>query len=83
MAKAAFNKIKTFHQQNGLEFTKPVSSYIWSIALQGAEIWTLLKTDQKYSNIEQDAHVTVYFIGRLLYMFRVSSPPIFRSTKQL
>jgi hypothetical protein len=27
---------------------KPIKCYIWSIALYGAETWTLLKIDQKY-----------------------------------
>jgi uncharacterized protein YgiM (DUF1202 family) len=41
---------------------KQVSSYIWSIALQGAEIWTLLKTDQKYFNIKVSTRCTCYRI---------------------
>jgi len=33
---------------------------------------------------QQDAHVTEFiFVSQLLYMFRVSLSPIFRSTKQL
>jgi len=41
---------------------------------------------QEYSNTEVPTRCTcyrVYFIRRLLYMFRVSLSPIFRSTKQL
>jgi hypothetical protein len=44
MAKAAFNK-KTFHQQIGNLRKKLVKCYIWSIALYGAETWTLWKVD--------------------------------------
>jgi hypothetical protein len=48
MAKAAFNK-ETFHNKNGLNLRKKlVKCYIWSIALYGAETWTLHKVDQKY-----------------------------------
>jgi hypothetical protein len=41
---------------------------------------------QQYSNVEVPARCKcyiVYFTWRLLYMFRVSLSPIFRSTKQL
>ena len=31
-------------------------------------------------NVQQDALYTVYFICKLLYMFRVVSPPLIRST---
>jgi hypothetical protein len=49
MAKATSNKKKTFHQQIGLRFVKkPINCYSWSIALCGAENWTLRKVDQKY-----------------------------------
>jgi hypothetical protein len=39
-----------------------------------------------YSNIDVPTRCTcyrVYFMWRLLYMFRVSLSPVFRSTKQL
>jgi hypothetical protein len=50
MAKAAFNKKKTlFTSKLDLELReKLVKCYIWSIALYGAETWTLRKLDQKY-----------------------------------
>jgi hypothetical protein len=50
MAKAAFNKKKTlFTSKLDLNFRKKlVKCYIWSIALYGAETWTLRKVDQKY-----------------------------------
>jgi hypothetical protein len=50
MAKAAFNKKKTlFTSKLDLNLRKKlVKCYIWSIALYGAETWTLRKVDQKY-----------------------------------
>jgi hypothetical protein len=50
MAKAAFNKKKTlFTSKLDLNLRKKlVKCYIWSIALYGAEMWTLRKVDQKY-----------------------------------
>jgi hypothetical protein len=47
MAKAAFNKKKTLHQQIRLRAKEEIGE-IWSIALYGAEIWTLRKLIQKY-----------------------------------
>jgi len=49
MAKAAFNKKKTFHQQIGLQFyrKKLVQCYIWYIAFYDAEILTPRTVDQK------------------------------------
>jgi hypothetical protein len=50
MAKAAFNKKKNLSTSN-LDLIlrkKLVKCYIWSIALYGAETWTLQKVDQKY-----------------------------------
>jgi hypothetical protein len=50
MAKAAFNKKKSLFTSK-LDFNlrkKLVKCYIWSIALCGAETWTLRKVDQKY-----------------------------------
>jgi hypothetical protein len=39
----------SFHQQIGLNLRKNLEKcYIWSIALYGAETWTLQKVDQKY-----------------------------------
>jgi hypothetical protein len=49
MAKAAFNK-KRAHFTSTLDFElrkKLVKCYIWSIALYGAETWTLQAVDQK------------------------------------
>jgi hypothetical protein len=46
MAKAAFNRKKTFHQETGHKFKKETSKcYIWSMALYGAETWTVGKVD--------------------------------------
>jgi hypothetical protein len=47
---AAFNKKKTlFTRKLDLSLRKKlVKCYIWSIALYGAETWTLWKVDQKY-----------------------------------
>jgi hypothetical protein len=52
MAKAAFNKKKTFVTRK-LDFNlrrKLVKCYIWSIALYGAETWTLRKVDRSIWN---------------------------------
>jgi hypothetical protein len=43
MAKSAFNSKLDSEPRKKL-----VKCYIWSIALYGAEIWTLRKIDQKY-----------------------------------
>jgi hypothetical protein len=50
MAKAAFNNNKTlFTSKLDLNLRKKlVKCYIWSIALYGAETWTLGKVDRKY-----------------------------------
>jgi len=50
MAKAAFNKKRTlFTRTLDLELRKKlVKCYIWSIALYGAETWTLRAMDQKH-----------------------------------
>jgi len=49
MAKAAFNKRALFTSTLDLELRKkPVKCYIWSIALHGAETWTLRAVDQKH-----------------------------------
>jgi hypothetical protein len=49
-AKAAFNKKKTlFTGKLDLNLRKKlVKCYIWSMALYGAETWTLRAADQKY-----------------------------------
>ena len=49
MAKAAFNKKKTvFTGKLDLNLRKKlVKCYIWSMALYGAETWTLRAADQK------------------------------------
>jgi len=42
VAKAAFNKKKTFNQENGLKLMEKLAEcYTWIIALYGAEIWPL------------------------------------------
>jgi hypothetical protein len=47
MAKATFNKKKFFTNKLDLNSRKKqVKCYIWSIALYGAEIWTLRRVDQ-------------------------------------
>jgi hypothetical protein len=50
MAKATFNKKRTlFTRKLDLELRKHlVKCYIWSIALYGAETWTLRAVDQKH-----------------------------------
>jgi hypothetical protein len=50
MAKAAFNKKRAlFTSTLDLEFRKKlVKCYIWSIALYGAETWTLRAVDEKH-----------------------------------
>jgi len=50
MAKAAFNKKGTlFTSTMDLQLRKKlVTCYIWSIALYGAETWTLRAADQKH-----------------------------------
>jgi hypothetical protein len=50
MAKAAFNKKRAlFTSKMDLELRKKlVKCYIWSIALYGAETWTLRVVDQKH-----------------------------------
>jgi hypothetical protein len=49
MAKAAFSKKTLFTSKLDLQLRKKlVKCYIWSIALYGAETWTLQKLDQKY-----------------------------------
>ena len=51
MAKAAFNKKKKNLFTSKLDFNlrkKLVKCYVWSMALYGAETWTLRATDQKH-----------------------------------
>ena len=49
MAKAAFNKKTLFTSTLDLNLRKKlVKCYIWSMALYGAETWTLRAADQKY-----------------------------------
>jgi hypothetical protein len=50
MAKAAFNKKRAlFTSKMDLELRKKLGKYyIWSIALYGAETWTLWAVDQKH-----------------------------------
>jgi hypothetical protein len=49
MARAAFNEKNLFTSKLDLNLRKKlVKCYIWSIALCGAETWTLRKMDQKY-----------------------------------
>jgi hypothetical protein len=52
MAKATFNKKTLFTSKLDLYLRKKVlKCYIWSIALYGAETWTLLKVDEKYLKV--------------------------------
>jgi hypothetical protein len=53
MEKAAFNKRRAlFINKIDLELrNKLVKCYIWSIALYGAETWTLRSVDQKYLKV--------------------------------
>ena len=51
MAKAAFNKKKNTLFTSKLDLNlrkKLVKCYVWSMALYGAETWTLRAADQKY-----------------------------------
>jgi hypothetical protein len=49
MAKTAFNKKTLFTSKLDLNLRKKVvKCYIWSVALCGAETWTLRAADQKY-----------------------------------
>ena len=50
MAKTAFSKKKTlFTRKLDLNLRKKlIKCYIWSMALYGAETWTLRAADQKY-----------------------------------
>jgi hypothetical protein len=49
MAKTAFDKKTLFTSKLDLNLRKKlVKCYIWSIALYGAETWTLRKVDQRY-----------------------------------
>jgi hypothetical protein len=49
MTKAAFNKNTLFNSKLSLHLRKEqVKRHIWSIALYGAETWTLRKVNQKY-----------------------------------
>jgi len=50
VAQAAFNKKRAlFTSKMDLTLRKnPVKCYIWSIALYGAETWTLREVDQKH-----------------------------------
>jgi hypothetical protein len=52
MAKLAFSKEILFTSKLDLDLrkklVKKLKCYIWSIALYGAETWTLRKVDQKY-----------------------------------
>jgi hypothetical protein len=49
MAKAGFNKKTLSNSTLDLHLRKKlVKCYIWSIALCGAETWTLGKVDRKY-----------------------------------
>ena len=54
MAKAAFSKKKTlFTSILDLNLRKKlINCYIWSMALYGAETWTLRAADQKYEYLE-------------------------------
>jgi hypothetical protein len=49
VAKAEINK-KTFHHKFGLKLVKKKQEkcYVWSVALYGAETWTLRKVDKKH-----------------------------------
>jgi len=50
MAKAAFTEMRTplMNQEDLHSRKKVVKRYVWSIALYGAEIWTLRKVHHKY-----------------------------------
>jgi len=56
MAKAAFNKKRAvFTSTFDLELRKKlVKCYVWTIALYGAETWTLWAVDQKHEEDEEE-----------------------------
>jgi len=62
MAKAAFSKKTTlFTSKLDLNLRKKlIKCYIWSMALYGAETWTLRAADQKY--LESYGHITIIYI---------------------
>ena len=53
IAKAAFNKKKnSFSSKLDLKLRKKlVKCYVWSMALYGAETWTIRATDQKHLKV--------------------------------
>ena len=56
MVKTAFNKKRT-HLSSTLDLElrkKLVKCYVWTIALYGAETWTLWAVDQKHEEDEEE-----------------------------
>jgi hypothetical protein len=81
MAKAAFNKKKTlFTSKLDLELRKLVKCYIWSIALYGAETWTLRKLDQK--NLESFEKWCWRRMENISWMDRVSNEAVLHRVKE-
>jgi hypothetical protein len=70
MAKAAFNKKRTLFTST-LDFElrkKLVKCYVWSIALYGAETWTLRAVDQKHlESFEMWCRRKANWIGHILH----------------
>ena len=69
MAKAAFNKKKAlFTSKLNLNLRKKlVKCYIWSMALYGAETWTLRAADQKHlGSFEEDGEGWKRSVGPMM-----------------
>jgi hypothetical protein len=82
MAKAAFNKKRTlFTSTLGLELRKKlVKCYVWSIALYGAETWTLRAVDQKY--LESFEMWCWRRIGKIIWIDRVRNEDLLLGVKE-
>jgi hypothetical protein len=81
VAKAAFNKKKTvFTSKLVLNLRKKLfKSYIWSIALYGAETWTLRKMDQKYL---ESFEMWCWRRMKIIWTDRVRNEEVFHRVKE-
>jgi hypothetical protein len=80
MTKAAFSKKKKTLFTSKLDLNvrrKLVKCYIWSIALYGAEKWTLRKVDQKYK--ESFEMMCWRRMEKIICMYRVSNEEVLHS----
>jgi len=77
IAKAAINKKAVFTSKLDLHLRKkPVKCYIWSIALYGADTWTLRKVDQKH--VEQFEMWCWRMMGKISWTDRVRNEMLHR-----